>query len=218
MFNHDLRNPGLDLLAEVCQEDRSVILEVLDESIPVLATASEDGFLVLEAKREAVLKEVDPRFIRHQEHYDRLFKGEKGKYAGGGGVSFDSVEVGDREVKLKVKGSYEWVSKGRPKKTYNQTFSFPYMKSVLRGKKKGWRQKALDVINGHIRVHCDCNAFRYFYNHVATNKGFALYPEMRPAGVRNPSNRGAVCKHLHLAMRFLPSYWSQLASALRKMQ
>ena len=58
MLNHDLRNPGLDLIAEVCQEDQSLILE---ETIPVLVSVSGD-FLVLEAKREAILKEVDPKF------------------------------------------------------------------------------------------------------------------------------------------------------------
>jgi hypothetical protein len=213
MLNHDLRNPGLDLIAEVCQEDQSLILE---ETIPVLVRVSGD-FLILEAKREAILKEVDPKFIRHKIHYDRLFKGdENGEYPGGGGSSFDSVKVNDREVRLKVKGSYEWVSSGNPKKTYIQTFSFPHMKSIMRGKKKGWRDKALSLINGHIRVHCDCPAFRYYYNYVAGKKGFALYPEMRSADIRNPKKKGAVCKHLHLAMRFLPSYHSQISSALRK--
>lgn len=216
MLNQRSRNPGLDLLHEASQEDSEVILEILSEGFPVDVLGTLDSTLVLEAKRKDILKQVDPRFINHRKHYDRLFKGTS-EYPGGGGVSFDSITVDARDVNLKVKGSWEWVhAEGKPKQDYIQTFNLSHLKSVVKGKKKNWREKALALLNGHMRVHCDCPAFRYFYAYTATKGGFALHPEMRPANIRNPGRSGAVCKHLELAMRFLPAFWSQVASGLKK--
>lgn len=207
-------NDGLEYLHVLSEQGDLDLL--LEEVVPVCGHA-EDGFLVLEATRDHILKEVDPKFINHLHHYNLMFRGGDGIPPGGGLDSKAKVVLGDREIHITTNGSWEWVKKkGRKKRKYTQKFSIPYMSHIAKGEKKSWREKALAMLNGHLKVHCNCPAFKYFYQHTADRKGFSIYPQKTPSNIRNPGKRGGLCKHLHLALRFLPTYWSTLASQLKK--
>jgi len=69
------------------------------------------------------------------------------------------------------------------------------------------KQKAIALVKGpksSFKVHCTCPSFKYHYQYVATNKGDAIYPQETPADIRNPLNKGAMCKHLDLLTDVLP--------------
>jgi len=80
------------------------------------------------------------------------------------------------------------------------------------------RKKAFALVKGpksSFRVHCTCPSFRYHYQYVATNKGDAIAPQKTPAVIRNPANRGAMCKHLDLLTDVLPFNAMRFVSAIK---
>lgn len=54
------------------------------------------------------------------------------------------------------------------------------------------------VKENDLEVYCDCEDFQYRFAYTATLKGYNIKskPEKRPASVRNPYNKGALCKHV----------------------
>ena len=79
--------------------------------------------------------------------------------------------------------------------------------------------KALEwsLKNADIKVNCTCPDFKYRFAYVATQHDYKYGdPETRPAKVRNPNNKGRVCKHI-LAVLMRPSnYTRKLESILYK--
>ncbi len=70
---------------------------------------------------------------------------------------------------------------------------------------------------GDVRFHCTCPSFLYWgYQYMCTVLDAAIYPEERFPRIRNPSERGIVCKHLNRVLRVLPFHNSQIASELKK--
>lgn len=78
-------------------------------------------------------------------------------------------------------------------------------------------ESALDwcLLNGDIKVDCNCPDMRYRYAYVATKMNYkAGLPETRPASKTNPNDKGRVCKHV-LAILMRPSnYRSKLSGWL----
>ena len=70
---------------------------------------------------------------------------------------------------------------------------------------------------GDIRLHCTCPSFLYWgYQYMCTVLDAAIYPEERFPRVRNPSERGIVCKHLNRVLRVLPFHNSQIAAEMKR--
>ena len=70
---------------------------------------------------------------------------------------------------------------------------------------------------GNIRVHCTCPSFLYWgYQYMCTVLDAAVYPEERFPRIRNPQERGIVCKHLNRVLRVLPFHNAQIASELKR--
>lgn len=172
----------------------------------------EDGWT-----RDRMLVTVDPRFIHHQEHFHRLLHGgvsDRGRpFPGGGGLSWGGLVVNEEEALLRVNGSLEY---NKPQEIYQQTVRFANFHSVARNPDLSWPDKArLLLTRDHLRVHCECQAYRFYHQRAATGKGFALIPENRPAPHNNPHDRGGVCKHLNTTLRWLGAQTSQLASEMK---
>lgn len=69
---------------------------------------------------------------------------------------------------------------------------------------------------GNIRLHCTDPSFLYWgYQYLLTALDAAVYPEERKPQVKNPDERGIVCKHLNRILRVLPFYSGDIAKALK---
>jgi len=69
---------------------------------------------------------------------------------------------------------------------------------------------------GNIRLHCTDPSYLYWgYNYLLTVLDAAIYPEERKPVIRNPGERGIVCKHLNRILRVLPFYSGDIAKALK---
>ncbi len=73
---------------------------------------------------------------------------------------------------------------------------------------------ASSLIQGGIKVDCNCPSFRYHYRYVAGIKDdSAIVPEKRPAPITNPKNRGLPCKHTRRIIEVANNWmWSPLVS------
>ena len=70
---------------------------------------------------------------------------------------------------------------------------------------------------GDIRLHCTCPSFLYWgYQYILSVLDASIYPERRTPSIRNPGDRGSVCKHLHRVMKVLPFYSGEIASAMKR--
>lgn len=69
---------------------------------------------------------------------------------------------------------------------------------------------------GNIRLHCTCPSFLYWgYQYLLSAIDASVYPEERKPEIRNPGERGIVCKHLNRILRVLPFYSGQIAKELK---
>jgi len=56
-----------------------------------------------------------------------------------------------------------------------------------------------ELMKADVSLHCQCNAFKFYYSYAATKKksAFPGMEETRPASNNNPNNVGIGCKHIH---------------------
>lgn len=69
---------------------------------------------------------------------------------------------------------------------------------------------------GNIRLHCTCPSFLYWgYQYMCTVIDASIYPEDRFPRIRNPNERGIVCKHLNRVLRVLPFHSAAIAGEIK---
>ena len=69
---------------------------------------------------------------------------------------------------------------------------------------------------GDMLVYCDDLSFKYWgFQYIAWRGGYGLRKETRYPWKRNPSLKGALCKHLYLVLSVLPFYTNILVRDLR---
>ena len=72
------------------------------------------------------------------------------------------------------------------------------------------------LLDGDVRLHCTCPSFLYWgYQYILTVLDAAIYPEDRHPRVRNPAERGIVCKHLNKTLRVLPFHNADIAKEMK---
>lgn len=78
------------------------------------------------------------------------------------------------------------------------------------------RERALMLLwTSDIQVHCNDPSFLYWgYQYICSQLNAAIYQEIRPPHVRNPDERGIVCKHLNRVLRALPFYNGDIAHVI----
>jgi len=172
--------------------------------------------------RAALQAEIDGDFINHDLHFRRMRRGgtrEDGESFPGGGVlrEFD-LDVGPRQVEMRLQGSFEWQPQAN---VYDLTYRFMNFARIRRVRTIGEQRATFPdlarlLLRDNILVNCTCNAFRFYHRHAATQKGFSLVPERRSAPVNNPGNRGGVCKHLDAGLRLLGTNQQRIASVLKR--
>jgi hypothetical protein len=75
----------------------------------------------------------------------------------------------------------------------------------------------LMMLQGDLMLHCTCPSFLFWgYQYLLTQIDAAIVPEDRPPNVRNPKQRGIVCKHLNRALRSFPFFTSDFARHIRQ--
>lgn len=235
MTHLGMRKDWLDLVAEGVEiddeldtldtdgvEDEFIVIpeavELLVERdlAPVLKKLKAAGWKNEGWTRDRILKEIDPRFIHHAEHFEKLMYGgvhaDGTPFKGGGGLSWGGLTIKGGEAMLKVMGSFEY--KKRQEK-YENRIKFANFGKIARAKDVTWPEKARLLLRDQLKVHCNCPAYRYYYAYTATKKGFALKKELRPSKVTNRKKTGAVCKHLNVTLRWLGGQYSKMASELK---
>lgn len=82
---------------------------------------------------------------------------------------------------------------------------------------KGYEERARMLLwAGDIRLHCTCPSFLYWgYQYILSVLDASIEQETRKPNIRNPGDRGVVCKHLNRVLRVLPFYNGDIAKALK---
>lgn len=236
-------NEWLDILTESEDGTLQDVLEGLE--IPFLIEADADGSLVLESELVGLITEANlnkgqldqalkrlrrlgwnakgrtakqlvdmskgQRFINHTAHLKRLVQGGDG-FPGGGGIRDVGIVAKNGQAHVAINGSWEY---GGPRERYQATLGFQNFDRIVMDEKLTWPDKSRLLLRDRLKVHCDCKAFRYYYAYTAHKKGFGLYPELRPADVRNPGNKGGICKHLHHVLQYVGGNNAVIASQLK---
>ena len=206
----------LPAITEVYTEAFPEVISETERSDQVLARLRKKGWSTAGRSLATLLKHVDPRFINHADHYDRLIHGgnrpDGTPFPGGGGLRWGGLVITNKEALLRVMGSFEWKDK---QDEYQQTLCFANFHKIARAAGVNWMEKARMLMRDRIKIHCDCPAYRYYHAYAASQKKFALYPELRPANKTNPENRGGVCKHLHLVLKNLEAQAAKIAGEMK---
>lgn len=171
-----------------------------------------------EAVRKEIIGAADPTFIHHAQYTKELpTKNKTGtRYA-----ETKMVRVGNnRHVEVVFKTDSAEIE--LTANTYEQQVILLDLMPSIRNKKnkKKLRQKVLDAINnGDLLVTCDCNADLYWgYKYIRTKNGVA-HPkdkEMRAPDIRNPQERGIICKHQDLMLHAFPFNASKITADVEK--
>ena len=100
---------------------------------------------------------------------------------------------------------------------YANSIKFDQWEEIGRDPDFNWMERARMLLwVGDIRLHCSCPSFLYWgYQYICTVLDAAIYPEERFPRIRNPQERGIVCKHLNRVLRVLPFHAGQIARELR---
>lgn len=81
---------------------------------------------------------------------------------------------------------------------------------------KSFRELENLIKSGNIKIHCSCPAFLYWgYKYKAWKGGYGIEKEIRRPKIRNPYERGYVCKHLYYIMQVFPLLARPIASKYR---
>lgn len=87
------------------------------------------------------------------------------------------------------------------------------------GQKEGFdaREKAnLMLWYSNVKLHCSCPSFLYWgYQAILSVLDSAIFPEERKPVVRNPHERGIVCKHGNKLLQVLPFQSGRIASEIK---
>ena len=201
-------------------EDENALSDVIisegEDADKVLIKLRKKGWSTAGRTLPTLLNQVDPRFLHHTEHFERLTKGglraSGVRFPGGGGLRWGGLMISGKEALLRVLGSFEY---GDKQEQYQQTLRFSNFAKIAKAKGVTWSDKGRMLMKDRLKVHCDCPAFRYFYAFTADKKGFGLYPEVRPSNITNKEGKGGLCKHLHLVLQYLPTQSQKIAGELK---
>ena len=138
--------------------------------------------------------------------------------------SWSQVKARVRSQKLKVtykgvdkKGFIHWdVTSGTtPGLYWHVTIQLLDLEEAKRSNLKD-RDKINLAVFGNLKVHCNCHAFKYYFQYVSWVKGYSIYPEMRYPKIRNPKLTGSTCKHTLAVLNILPMWINTFVRDFRK--
>lgn len=128
------------------------------------------------------------------------------------GTNIDSVYVKNQTIMFKTRSAeYDGNKITYTQRVYIEEASF---ENVV--KARNFNEIERIMRDGGLKVHCNCPAFTFWgYKYKAWNMGYGLEKEFRRPIIRNPYNKGFVCKHLYLVLETFPFISKTLASTFR---
>lgn len=131
------------------------------------------------------------------------------------GVTLTSIQGFQRQFVFWVKSAEH----AKNKLTYS---------NYIRFHKKDWNEAIDDetlnpikrarkiMFEGNVLLHCTCPSWLYWgYKYIAHQHDASIDPETRAPVVRNPQQRGIVCKHMHRVIKAFPFYSGNFASYIK---
>lgn len=146
--------------------------------------------LVVEYSRGEILGAVDPDFIHHGEYRKEL---KKPRLVGAKG----------RHLTFETKSS-DYDENG---KTYLQHILYVNIKYFTRDKTiDPLEAVALVIEEGDMTVRCTCPSAKWWgYNYITTQLDSIYgHKQNKAPNIRNPKQRGILCKHLHNVLEYIP--------------
>lgn len=123
---------------------------------------------------------------------------------------------------LKIEGDvlhFKTNSHRLPGVVYDQQIHLLDLEELI-NKYRGTKQPSEIVrmaLAGNIKVHCTDPSWKYWgFQYIGTVKDYAIDPENRPPDIRNPTQSGAVCKHLDNVLYVLPFQSQKIVTDLKK--
>ena len=125
------------------------------------------------------------------------------------GTNLNSIYVKEQTLIYKTNSSdYRHNKITYTQRLYIEDASF---ENVIKAKNFNELEKIM--LNGGIKIHCNCPAFHYWgYKYKAWKMHYGLEKELRRPIIRNPNAKGYVCKHLFLVLQTFPFCSKTLAS------
>ena len=162
---------------------------------------SEAGEILNEMTYKEISSMIDPNFISHALRAEELE-----------GSFFEKIE---NDMLIFYVPSSEYADNGIK---YINAIQFDEYQEVGQDPDLTAIEKARMLLwVGHIRVECSCPSFQYHgYRYICTIMDAAIWPETRKPNVRNPKDRGIVCKHLNRTMRVLPFFSGDIAKSIKE--
>lgn len=170
--------------------------------------------LITEITRKEIIKGVDNKFIHHKD-YTADLKTKLGniKDINSKNWYLDNVIGGTLFFKIKSATTNEFY-----KNEISFTDDYTWLKANFKfseydmKSKESQKELVKDVMyyfrnmidNGDVLVNCNCKAFKmYGYQYQATQLNYITRKnkEKRPADIRNPKDRGSICKHLDVTLK-----------------
>jgi len=160
--------------------------------------------------------EIDWNFIHMQQHYKAIQDM---------GVSYEGMPQSDVV-------EFSTPSESRPGLRHHVLIQLADLEEQLQNPENNNIGDAVrQAMSGDLLVHCDCEAFLYYYQWMLLSMGAALMPvaqgnpqtkfdggdvRAHPPNVKNPKRQGAVCKHLGNVLKVFPFWWNTIAGELQQ--
>lgn len=161
-----------------------------------------------------LIQGIDWNFISMRKHYDEARKR---------GVKYVPYDPGS--PRKGTNGQYIFFRsplsprskrRGYRQDAWYQTIRLMDFKEAMAEKDLALRDQVNLAVSGDLQVHCTCPAFNWWgYRYIVAQLDTGLYPQETRPNVRNPSQRGTVCKHLATVLRVLPFWMSDINRDLR---
>lgn len=190
---------GVDLeQAHSCKHDQQALLDLVQPQFNLNLT-SELG--LKEATYKELAQLIDGNFLNQKARADALSKVDFGEFQDDTVVFYvPSSEFKENGIRYINQVQFDqWDQLGR-----DEDFDYNEKSRML-------------LWVGDIRVSCSCPSYLYWgYQYILTVLDSAIYPETRFPKVRNPQERGIVCKHLNRVLRVLPFYSGRIAKEMQR--
>lgn len=73
------------------------------------------------------------------------------------------------------------------------------------------------LMKSGLKIHCNCCSWHYWgYKYMAWKRGYGIQKEVRFPYIRNPHEKGYLCKHLFFVLSIFPFITPQVASKMGK--
>lgn len=150
---------------------------------------------------------------------DDSFLNQKVRAAALEGVKLSSIDDENGEMVFMVKSSeHNEPNKRGTGLIYANSVRFVEWKDVVDEEDmKPIERARLLMFDGNLQLNCTCPSFLYHgYRFLLTKHNASIFPEPRPPEVRNPQQRGIVCKHMNRVIRSFPFHSGKLAAHIKQ--